>query len=280
MRLLFKSGFRAPLVTPTRCGTYYAGYEFTPWSGGPPKTGQAPMQITEGCEDGGFSPKLQAGSTDSKGGAFTPFTLTLTRQDQEDDLGAFSLSLPRGMAASFAGIPHCEGAAAETGNCPAASRIGKVVAAVGVGPSPLWIPQPGKRPTAIYLGGPYKGAPTSIVAVVPKQAGPFDFGDEVVRSAISVDPVTARATTQTDPLPQLVEGTPLHYKTINVQLDRPNFALNPTSCVQKQTVATLTSTLGTTANPTSSYAAMGCSKLKANFPSVREDKPRGSQLRS
>lgn len=187
VKLLFKSGFRAPLVTPSECGTYLTHYEFIPWSGGPPATGNAPMEITEGCEGRSFSPKLSAGSTDSQGGSYSP--------------------------------------------------------------------------TAVYLGGPYKGAPTSIVAVVPKQAGPFDFGDEVVRSAVFVDPVTARATAQTDPLPQFVEGTPLHYKTINVQLDRPNFALNPTSCAHKETVATLTSTEGRSAGPTSSYAATGCSRL-------------------
>jgi hypothetical protein len=261
IKLLFKSGFRAPLVTPDACGTYYTHYEFVPWSGGPPKEGETPMQIDEGCEGGGFSPKLSAGSTDPRGGAFSPFSVTITREDLEQNIAGFNLTLPRGVAASFAGVAHCEGAAAQTGVCPPASRIGKVVAAVGVGPRPLWVPQPEKRPTAVYLGGPYNGAPTSIVAVVPKQAGPFDFGDEVVRSAVFVDPATAQATAKTDPLPQFIEGTPIRYKTINVQLDRPNFALNPTSCARKETVANLTSTGGKSAGPTSSYAATGCSQL-------------------
>jgi hypothetical protein len=261
VKLLFKSGFRAPLATPSECGTFLTHFEFTPWSGGPPTIGNAPMEITEGCEPPSFSPKLSAGSSDSQGGAFSPFSVTITREDLEEDIAGLRLQLPQGLAASFAGIPHCEGLSAETGVCPASSRVGRVVAGVGVGPAPLWVPQAGKRPTAVYLGGPYKGAPTSIVAVVPKQAGPFDFGDEVVRSAVYVDPVTAQATAQADPLPQFVEGTPLHYKAINVQLDRPNFALNPTSCRQKQTVASLTSTKGKNASPTSSYAATGCSRL-------------------
>ncbi len=261
VKLLFKSGFRAPLITPSQCGTYQTHYEFTPWSGGPPAIGNAPLEITEGCESAGFSPKLSAGSASAQGGAFSPFSVTITREDLEEDIAGLRLLLPQGLAASFSGIPHCEGVAAETGACPPESRIGKVVAGVGVGPTPLWVPQPEKRPTAIYLGGPYKGAPTSIVSVVPKQAGPFDFGEEVVRTAVFVDPVTAQATAQADPLPQFVEGTPLHYKTINVQLDRPNFALNPTSCAKKQTIATLTSTKGSSASPSSSYAATGCSRL-------------------
>lgn len=270
IKLLFKSGFRAPLVTPSACDAdpstpgrdpYLTHFEFTPWSGGPPAIGNAPMEITEGCDPPGFAPKISAGSTESQGGAFSPFSVTITREDLEEDIAGLKFQLPQGLAASFAGIPHCEGLAAETGACPAASRIGKVVAAVGVGPAPLWVPQAGKRPTAVYLGGPYKGAPTSIVSVVPKQAGPFDFGDEVVRTAVYVDPVTAQATAQADPLPQFVEGTPLHYRTVNVQLDRPNFVLNPTSCRQKQTVAALTSTKGKNASPASSYAATGCARL-------------------
>jgi hypothetical protein len=269
VKLLIKSGFRAPLVTPDACGTYFTHYEFVPWSGGLPATGDTPMQIDEGCERGGFAPKLSAGSTDSQGGAFSPFNTTIFREDSEQNIANLSLILPRGIAASFAGIPHCEGMAAETGACPPESQIGRVVAAVGVGPAPLWVPQSGKRPTAIYLGGPYKGAPTSIVAVVPKQAGPFDFGDEVVRSAVFVDPVTAQATAQADPLPQFVEGTPLFYRVIDVRLNRPNFALNPTSCQQKQTVAGLVSAEGSVASTTSSYAATGCSTLgfepKARF---------------
>jgi len=260
-KIVLKSGFRAPLVTPGRCGTFQTHYEFTPWSGGPSKVGFASMTISEGCDTGGFSPKLQAGSTDAQGGAFSPFSFTLTREDSEENLAGLALTLPRGLAASFVGTARCEGADADSGHCPRASRIGKVVAAVGAGPTPLWVPQAGKRPTAVYLGGPYKDAPFSIVAVVPKQAGPFDFGDEVVRSAVYVDPETAQATAKADPLPQLIEGIPILYRTINVQLDRPGFSLNPTSCARKETRAELTSSGGKVASSTDPFAAADCAKL-------------------
>ena len=262
VKLSLKSGFRAPLVNPQRCGEYRTEYEFVPWSGGPLARGLTePFKIDEGCDTGGFSPRLSAGSTDAQGGAFSPFVFTITREDGEQNPEGLEISLPTGFAASFAGIPHCEGAAAETGGCPPASRIGKVIAAVGAGPAPLWVPQPGKRPTAVYLGGPYKGTPTSIVAVVPKQAGPFDFGDEVVRSAVFVDPITARATAKTDPLPQIIEGIPIRYRTLHVALDRPGFALNPTSCAVKETEATVTSSEGAVARPSSRFASTDCARL-------------------
>jgi len=260
-KLLFKAGSRAALVNPPTCGEYRASFEFTPWSGGPPAKGTTPLSVDEGCVPAGFSPKLSAGSTDATGGAFSPFLFTLTREDGEQNLQGLEISLPRGLAASFAGIPRCEGAEAETGQCPYASRLGKVAAAVGAGSAPLWVPQPGKRPTAVYLSGPYKGAPTSIVAVVPRQAGPFDFGDEVVRSAIYVDPVTAEATAKADPLPQIIEGIPITYRVVNVQIDRHNFALNPTSCASKQTAATVLSSAGALARPSSPYRAVDCAGL-------------------
>jgi len=260
-RLLFKGGPRGALVNPLRCGEYRTSYELTPWSGGPPARGTTPMSIDEDCTNPGFDPDLLAGSTDPTAGKHSPFLFTLTREDGEQNPARFDITLPRGFAATFAGIPHCEGAEAISGHCPTGSLLGSAAAAVGAGTTPLWVPQPGKRPTAIYLGGPYQGAPTSIVAVVPRQAGPFDFGDEVVRSAIYVDPVTAQATAKTDPLPQIIEGIPISYRAVHVEIDRPGFALNPTSCAKKQTEATVLSTTGAIAKPSSPYRAVDCAEL-------------------
>jgi hypothetical protein len=260
-KIEIKSGSRAPLVTPQRCGEYRTAYAFVPWSGGPPVEGTAPMQISEGCDTGGFNPKLSAGTTDRSAGKHSPFVFTLTREDGEQNPASLDITLPKGLAATFAGIPRCEGADAVSGNCPAASHIGHVDAAVGAGSAPLWVPQAGKRPAAVYLGGPYRGAPFGIVAVVPKQAGPFDFGDEVVRSAIYVDPLTAQATAKADPLPQLIEGIPIGYRALHVDLDHPNFTLNPTSCAQKSTDATVTSAQGAIAHPSAPFAAFNCAEL-------------------
>ncbi len=262
MKLVFKSGVRAPLLNPPTCGDYASKYEFVPWSEGPPQISDSHMTIDENCEGlGGFSPKLSAGATNAQGGAHSPFSLTVTRQDGEENLAALEVTLPRGMAATFAGIPRCVGVEAETGQCPAESRVGRIAAAVGAGSNPLWVPQLGKRPTAVYLGGPYKGAPLSVIAVVPAQAGPFDLGDQVVRSAIHVDPVTAQATAKSDPLPQILEGVPVRYRTANVFLDRPGFSLNPTSCARKETTSRILSVGGKTANPSSPFAATDCDRL-------------------
>ncbi len=260
LRLHVFGGPRAPLATPA-CGAYATHYAFAPWSGKPAAEGDAPMQITSGCGKGGFSPKLEAGLLNSFAGHFGAFTMTLTRQDGEANPEQLSLHLPRGLLAKLGGVPLCGEAEAPTGACPASSQIGTISAAAGVGGAPLWIPQPGKAPTAVYLAGPYKGAPYSIVAKVPAQAGPFDLGTVINRSAINVDPESATATITTDPLPQILEGVPVAYRAVHVEVNRPEFTLNPTNCGRKTISAAVTASSGASATAEAPFRALNCSQL-------------------
>jgi hypothetical protein len=261
LRLHIFGGTRAPLATPDHCGKYETFFAFFPWSGGEASVGEAPMNITSGCGKGGFNPGLRAGTETAFAGSFSPFNFTLTRNDGEANPRTIALHLPQGLLAKLGGVPLCSDADATTGKCPAASKIGSVTAASGVGGTPLWIPQPGKAPTAVYLSGPYKGAPYSAVAVVPAQAGPFDLGTVVTRSAINVDPETALATITTDPLPQILKGVPVTYRTLNVTVDRPEFMLNPTDCSAKQITADVTASNGAVASPSAPFQATNCAKL-------------------
>jgi hypothetical protein len=262
LRLHVFGGPQAPLATPPSCDTYQTTYSFTPWSGKPPVQGQTAMKIDSGCNKGGFSPGLTAGTASSSAGQYAPFTFTLTRQDGEASPQAIALHMPQGLLAKLGGVPLCPDAQALTGACPPGSQIGSVAAASGVGSAPLWIPQPGKAPTAVYLAGPYKGAPYSAVSVVPAQAGPFDLGLVINRAAIYVDPTSALATIQTDPLPQILEGVPIAYRALHVMVDRPNFTLNPTDCSRQQIRASVTATDGRLAEPTAPFQATGCTRLR------------------
>ncbi len=261
LKLHIFGGPRAPLSTPGSCGTYQTHFSFTPWSGGPASEGDAPMQITSGCGKGGFRPNLSAGTLSARAGSYSPFTLTVTRSDGEANPVTLSATLPKGVVAKLAGVPLCPDSAMASGACPAASQIGTVTAATGVGGAPLWVPQPGKEPTAVYLAGPYKGAPYSILAKVPAQAGPFDLGTVLTRAGIYVDPETAVVTVKSDPLPQILEGVPLQYRAINVTIDRPEFTLNATSCSAKQTTVQLVANTGAVADPSAPYQATNCARL-------------------
>jgi hypothetical protein len=261
LRLRLKGGSRGVLANPPACGTYRTHFEFTPWSGGLAAVGDSPMTIDGGCATAGFSPALDAGTADPRAGSFSPFVLNLTRPDGQQNIARLDLTMPRGLLAKLAGVALCSDAEAAAGGCPASSAIGTTTLAVGPGATPLWIPQPAKDPTAVYLAGPYKGAPYSLVVKVPAQAGPFDLGTQVVRTGTYVNPETAQVTVKSDPLPQILEGVPISYRTVHVDVDKPQFTINPTRCSPAAVRAAVTSDKGVVANLSSRFQATRCRHL-------------------
>jgi hypothetical protein len=259
--ITLRGGAGAPLVAPTACGTHNAQIQMTSWASPAPVTLEAPIAIDQNCSNGGFDPALKAGTTNPAAGAFSPFLLRVIRQDGEQNVSRIDATLPEGLLAKLAGVPRCGDAQAATGACPAASQIGTTTVAVGAGPTPLYVPEAGKAPTAIYLAGPYKGAPYSLVVKVQAQAGPFDLGTVVVRSAIAVDPVSAQVSVKSDPLPQILQGIPIAYRDVRVEVNRPGFMLNPTGCAPAKIAATVVSSQGALAAPSVRFGVAGCREL-------------------
>jgi hypothetical protein len=261
LKLHVFGGPRAPLATPASCGTYRTHYEFSPWSGNAAASGDTPMSVGAGCGKGGFSPTLTAGTLDPEAGRFSPFVLRVTRADGEANISVLETIMPQGLLAKLGGVPLCAEAAAASAECSPSSQIGSLSAAAGVGGDPLWIPQPGRAPTAVYLAGPYKGAPYSVITRVPAQAGPFDLGTVVTRAGIYVDPETAVARIRTDPLPQILAGVPIAYRDLDVSIDRPDFTLNPTGCTRRSVQARIVAIGGALATPSDRFRAIDCAKL-------------------
>jgi hypothetical protein len=254
-------GSRAPLENPASCGAYATEYAFAPHSQDPAVSGQSWMTVDAGC-DRPFSPTLRAGVTRPVAGRFSPLVIDLARPDGQRALRGFTLTLPDGLLAKLRGVPLCPEAQAAAGVCPPESRIGRLTAAVGPGPDPLWVPQPGKPEPAIYLAGPYRAAPFSVITVVPAQAGPFDLGDVVVRTGLSVDARSGQAAIEADPLPQFFEGIGLAYRRLHAVIDRPGFALNPTDCREMRVTSNVYSTGGAVAHPAARFQVGGCRTLR------------------
>ena len=263
VHLDFRGGPTAPLVTPNRCGDYSIRTEVFPWARPTePVVASVPMPINENCQGGGeFNPRLQAGVENPVAGARSPLTIRVTRQDGEQNLSKIEVTLPKGEIANLKGLDVCPQAQAATANCPAGSKVGIATTAIGTGAFPLFIPQAGKEPTALYLGGPYKGAPYSLVTKAPAQAGPFDFGDIVVQTAIDLNPVTAQVIAKSDPLPQILEGVPIAYRDVRIEVKKRDFSVNPTSCEQRYVTTTITSIDGTEAHPSVPTKVGDCGAL-------------------
>jgi hypothetical protein len=256
-------GPRAPLTNPQVCGTASSTSDLTPWSA--PVTPDALSQDSFSVDwDGAggacpasmpFSPGFSAGTVNPTAGAFSPFTLTLTRHDREQDLSSLTVTMPPGLLGVLKGVSLCQEPQAAQGTCSTESQIGTTQVASGAGADPLWITG------RVYLTTGYEGQPFGLSIVVPAVAGPFDLGNVIVRAAISVDPHTAVLRITSDPLPQTIDGVPLRIQTVNVTIDRPGFTFNPTDCNPQQVTATLTAAQGASASVASPFTASGCKTL-------------------
>jgi len=281
----FREGQRAPLVSPSSCGTAVTRIALSPWLGSLGVANrETAAQVAAGigggpCPSGTppFVPQATGGTVNPAAGAYSPFYLHLTRTDAEQEITTYSATLPVGLLGKIAGIPYCPEAAIAAAaqrsgaaelaapSCPAASEIGRTTAGFGVGSALTYAP--GK----LYLAGPYHGSSFSVVAVDSALIGPFDLGVIVVRSAIRVDPVTARVSIDSagsDPIPHIRDGVPLHLRDIRVHIDRPETMINPTSCEAQTFSSTLTGSsapyadqFGTSATPFVRFQPFGCGSL-------------------
>jgi hypothetical protein len=268
VRVAFDGGPRAPLVNPPACGTYRVESELTGWSGavvavassfslGLDAAGVAcPPDGGGGAAARPFAPGFGAGVESSAAGRSSPFHLRVTRTDADEELGAVTVRLPRGLLGRIADVELCSEADAAAGTCAERARVGRVAVGAGAGPLPFYI-EGGRA----YVTGPYRGAPFGLSIVVPAVAGPFDLGVVVVRAAIHVHRRTAALRVETDPLPTILQGIPLQVRDVRVAVDRPGFMLNPTSCAEKRVRGALVSVSGRVVGAGERFQAAECRRL-------------------
>ncbi len=279
LTLKFRSGSRAPLVSPPACGVQTIDGTMSSYAQpDSPVDVSGSYDVTEGpngtsCPSDAahrpFAPRMSAGTLNPSAGAYSPFVFRLTREDQEQEMSRVSTVLAPGVTAKLAGIPFCpesaiasistaEGtgrAQQEHPSCPEASRIGTIDAGVGAGPTPDYFQG------NVYLAGAYEGAPFSLVIVVPALAGPYDLGSVVVRAAIFIDPSTAQARVISDPFPTILHGVLLRVRDVRLRVDRPETILNPTSCAPMSIGGVISGVGGAQASVSSPFQVGDCASL-------------------
>lgn len=261
MTLKLYGGANAALANSAQCETMAASAQLTSFADA--TVSLSSPSFTTSLDGAGapcplprpFAPSFAAGTTNPQAGGFSPFTMTLSRTDADQEFGGISVTTPPGLAGIISSVPLCGEPQAQAGTCPAASLIGHTTTGAGPGPSPFYLGG------SVYLTGPYRGAPFGLSIVVPAIAGPYNLGDVVVRSAISVDPRTARITVKSDPLPTILQGIPLDLRTINVTIDREGFMFNPTNCEPMSVTGSIGSGEGARAAVASRFQAANCATL-------------------
>ncbi|MBK5219481.1 MAG: hypothetical protein JJE35_06825 [Thermoleophilia bacterium] len=260
------------LTSPPTCAKQTTSSAMEPWAR--PGTQATPSaEFTLSSVPGGgscpttlasrkFAPPYTAGTASSKAGAYSPFRVHIGRPDGEQELKVVNVTLPKGLTGKLAGIPYCSeaaiaAAAAAAGktelaapSCSSASMIGTASTESGTGAAPL------KLGGKAYLAGPYKGAPLSMVVVTPAVSGPFDLGTVVVRVALNVNPETAQINAVSDTIPDVYGGVKLDLRSIDVDVNRSQFMINPTNCSAQATSGAIAGGGADPTNPAafSSYA--------------------------
>jgi hypothetical protein len=203
-----------------------------------------------------FTPAVTAKPATAKAAAYTPFQLNIGRNEGQQEIKGFNLTLPPGATANISGIPYCGAkefnkAAYMSGveeqkawSCSAKSEIGAATITAGTGPTPLTING------RVYLSGPYMGAPLSAVVITPAVAGPFDLGNVIVRAPLNLDPESGQISTNAQ-IPDVFGGAKLDIRSINVNLSRKQFTLNGTNCNKNATTGSIS---GGGGDPTNSAA--------------------------
>jgi hypothetical protein len=222
-----------------------------------------------------FAPSYTAKSDSTKAGKYSPFRVHIGRPDGQQELKGVNVTLPKGLTGNLSGIPYCSedalaAAAASTGaaqkaspSCSDASKIASASTVAGTGDKAVTLAG------SAYLAGPYKDAPLSMAVITPAINGPFDLGTTVVRVALNVNPKTAQVNAVSDAIPDVFGGVKLDIRSIDVNVDRTKFMLNPTNCAAQATTGSINGGGGDPANASawSSYAvsapfqASECNKL-------------------
>ncbi len=255
-------GPSAPLANPQSCGPATSTARIVTYAGQsaePSATFTVDGNGVSGdCPDAShpFAPRFVAGTAIPLAAGFSPFTLSISREDGEPYIARFTTELPPGLQGMLGSVDLCPEPQAARASCGPAAQVGTATIAAGAGPQPLSLSGP------VYLTGPYDGAPFGLAITVNATAGPFDLGTVMTRARVLVNPTTLALTVVSDPLPQVLEGVPLRVRSLAIELNRPDFLFNPSDCKAQQIAATVTGSEGAVATLTEPFRVSGCASLR------------------
>ena len=217
-----------------------------------------------------FEPDLRGrGDRQDLGGAPT-FILQLTREDGDQNLTGAERQDAARLLGDAEGHPLLPGG----GDRPAAAAPStrgsrswpppparQRARSAPRSPEPERAPTPSTSTARSTSPAPTRAPRSASWSSIPAVSGPYDLGNVAVRAALNVDPVTAQVTAVSDPLPQILEGVPLRTRFVRVNLDRPDFALNPTNCDPFAVDATIAGDEGASAGRSTHFQVANCASL-------------------
>ncbi len=264
-KLNFRGGSNAVLKGPDVCGdsTDYGYLEtFTgPTDDNPTGIKKIEAKITtEGCKTGPkpFAPTLQVENGSLVAGADTTLRTIISRTDDDQLLKGTNVSLPPGALGRLAAVPQCSVAQvkADSDKCPADSQIGTVGVEAGTGEGTTEL-NGGK----VYLTEGIDGSVAGLGIVVNAKVGPVDLGKSVIIGKMNTRPDLG-IDLEVAETPTIVNGVPLYLRKMDINVSKPGFLFNASSCAPSETKVSFTSQEGGTNTATAPYQLTDCDKLK------------------
>lgn len=288
---------RQLLTNPQSCGVQQLEVEITPTgdNGNTPAVPVAADTFTTDCSDPtdtGFEPTFTTHFSTDQAGGNPNVTMTVTRDDREEQLKEFDLALPPGLVADTVATDRCDEALAAKADCPENTRVGELSTSVGTGGEYLTV-----------TGGLYNvetdldadEEPARLAAVLDVQVGPYDLGRlpvDVKTEIIGTEPEDLAIKTHTV-VPQFYEGIPVRLHQMEIRLDgtanagtpqAQPFMINPSKCATHVITAQMTSAKGTVHTPTSTFETTNCGtapyspSLTASLNPSKAGAPSGLEL--
>ena len=215
-----------------------------------------------------FSPSLVAGTSNSDAGAYSSFTLKLDREDGDQFLGKLNFTMPPGLTANLHGrhLLSRGGHRAAANNAGRAEQARTELPAASSRSGPRTSPRapapiPSMRSARSTWPAHSRARRSRLVAITPALAGPYDYGTVVVRVALHIDPQDAHVIADSETVPAIIGGIPIRMRSIQVNIDKPNFMINPTNCSPFSVASQGIGDQGTVANFSSYFQAVNCFTL-------------------
>lgn len=254
--IAFRGGPNGMLKAPDACGDYELTTDIEPFSGAVAHP-TAPFKV-DGCKPKSFAPTLKAEASPTTAAGDTMLVNEITRTDDDELITGMRVSLPAGLLAKLPGVTQCPVAKARVGDCGQESQIGTVTTDAGTGPEALTLQGP------IYITEGYDGAIAGIAIVVdakvPADKPAIDLGKVAIIGKFDVRPDLGIDIVATD-VPKIVGGIPMYLKKIRLDLNKPGFTFNSSSCAPQEWKATMYGENGKQSLVTYPYQATGCENV-------------------
>lgn len=283
LELTFRGGDAPVLSLPRTCGTTQGTAAFTAHAGGSAVNATGSLVIDQNCAAPGFDPTVTTTVSPSNASAPTALTTRIAVPAGSQELDHVQLKLPAGLLANIENQPRCAVAAAQAGDCAAATRIGSLSAKAGQGAT-----------GATYGGGsvylteaPTPSALVGLAIELPVQVGKvgaapiIDLGEVTQVGAIDLRRDYGIDIDMT--VPTRHKGIPLYLREITLTIDKPGFMTNPATCSGNTTTGTLRSAQSASKAVSTAMAVTGCANVSvtptvgfAATPNSSQPQPAGS----